>query len=117
MTNITTNILLCAIMLVESGGNPLVWNYKEDALGPLQIRPVFVDDVNRIVGRSAFTYDDRRSVLKSMNMAVIYFQHYGEGKTPQDLARMFNGGPDGWKEETTLPYWEKVKTQIEKFYE
>ena len=36
------------------------------------------------------------------------------GRTPtnEDIARIHNGGPDGYKEESTLKYWEKVKKYL-----
>lgn len=125
MTNITQHILICAMMLVESGGNPLNNNSAEDALGILQIRPIFLEDCNRIMGRAVWEPNDRYSVTESIMMTEEYFRYYGAayiretGKepTPEVLARMFNGGPDGWKEDCTLPYWEKVNKQIKKFFE
>lgn len=125
--NLTTNILLSAMMMVESGGNPLAVNQKEDAVGPLQIRPIMLEDINRILSSDLYTLDDRYSVILSFQMAELFFTHYtthhklytGEDTTPEMLARWWNGGYQGWlnNPSATDAYWEKVKKQIEKFME
>ena len=51
--------LIAAIIQVESGGDTLAYNAKEDAVGCLQIRPIMVREVNRLVGKDSFTLDDR----------------------------------------------------------
>ena len=41
--------LIKAIMAVESSGNPNAYNEAEQSAGILQIRPIMVEDVNRIM--------------------------------------------------------------------
>jgi hypothetical protein len=36
----------------------------------------------------------------------------GRPITDQDRARIWNGGPTGWKRDTTLGYWSKVKKEL-----
>jgi hypothetical protein len=51
----------------------------------------------------------------AIDMFEIYMQRYatkhrlGRKPTLEDMARIHNGGPNGWKKESTKPYWEKVK--------
>lgn len=83
--------------------------------GPLQITTQLVDDVNRIspAGHYRYTYLDRLSEDKAIEMCIIYLMHYGTPQhlghiaTEEDLARMWNGGPDGWKKKATRDYWRK----------
>lgn len=121
MTNITTSILLCAIMQVESGGNPLAKNYREDAVGVLQIRPILVQDVNRILQQhnraKRFTLEDRYIVESSFQMARIYLSYYCEGMSPESKARCWNGGPTGYKKKATLSYWVKVQKVVATFFD
>jgi hypothetical protein len=49
-------ILLAALIQVESSGNPRAYNRAEDAAGVLQIRRIFVDDLNRIYGPPYYTF-------------------------------------------------------------
>jgi len=113
--------LLMPLAMVESGGDPNAYNSAENAAGILQIRPIYVEDVNRILGKDVYTLEDRYSVEKSCEMAVIYLKYYGRlyarkvkrQPTYEVLARIHNGGPDGWAKPSTNPYWEKVKQAIE----
>ena len=34
--------------------------------------------------------------------------------TYEVYARIWNGGPDGWKKRSTLKYWKKVKKELKK---
>lgn len=110
--------LILALLFVESGGVQNPPPGRDGEVGPLQIRTIVVDDLNRL-GYS-FTYDDRHSLEKSKAMCRAYLSHYatrarlGRQPTMQDMARIWNGGPDGWREPETLPYWQKVKRALKK---
>ena len=36
----------------------------------------------------------------------------GRDPTPEDLARIHNGGPNGYKNKLTVKYWEQVKKHL-----
>ena len=36
----------------------------------------------------------------------------GRDPTSEDLARIHNGGPDGYKSKLTIKYWERVKKHL-----
>jgi hypothetical protein len=101
----------------ESYRNPDTRNASEDAVGYLQIRPVMVDDVNRILGHHEFDYSDRWDVDASYRMFVIFMDYYGSiyqrntGNPPTDeiRARMWNGGPKGYAKKSTISYWRDVE--------
>ena len=68
-----------------------------------------------------FTYKDRSDRIKSLRMAEIYLTHYGRHLKKKGvevnmevLSRVWNGGPTGYKKESTEKYWEKVKKELEK---
>ena len=103
--------LIEAIMQVESGGDTLAYNSKEDAVGCLQIRPIMVREVNRLVGKDSFTLDDRWSKVKSIQMFNILRSHLKEASN-EKIARVWNGGYNGHKKQSTIKYWQKVKKQI-----
>jgi len=76
-------------------------------VGDYQIKKIYVDDVNRILGRKEFTYGDRLDLIASRQMVTIYVLYYATGErlsrppTFLDLARLHKGGPDGcWREAT-----------------
>lgn len=104
--------IILALIVVESNGNNNAVGDNGNAVGCLQIHKVFVDDVNRILGRKEFTYQDRKSKDKSIKMALVYLKYYGDvyqkktGKKPtvDVLVRIFNGGPEGYKKQATKEY-------------
>ena len=110
-----TTHLLSAIMFVESSYNDSAYVASEDAVGCLQIRKCMVEDVNRILRRQKsnlrFTYDDRWSRNKSVKMFDVYCKYYGL-VTAEEIARCWNGGPNGMQNEVTTKYWVKVKNKL-----
>jgi hypothetical protein len=114
--NVTDNTkILSALMMVESSNNDSAHAVGEDAVGILQIRKCMVDDINRILQRKKspikFTYEDRWSRYKSIKMFEIYCKHYGL-TTYEEIARCWNGGPQGINNPATANYWKKVQYQI-----
>jgi soluble lytic murein transglycosylase-like protein len=107
------DILIEAIMEVESGGDTLAYNSKEDAVGCLQIRPIMVREVNRLLGKDSFTLSDRWSKVKSIQMFNILRSHL-KGATDEEIARTWNGGYNGKNNPKTLGYWKKVKQYTQK---
>lgn len=111
--------LLDAIEQVESGGDAnAVGDCQE--VGPYQLTKIYVDDVNEILGKNEYTYDDRWDRDKSREMVTIYLHWYheiggyiSENKRFEAMSRIHNGGPDGYKKPSTIPYWLKVKERLE----
>ncbi len=68
----------------------------------------------------AFDYADRWNKYKSELIVRIYLNHYATEKrlsripTYEDMARIHNGGPDGWKKKSTEAYWELIKARLVK---
>jgi len=110
-----------AISIVESGNDPSAVNPEEMAIGLLQIRQIYVDDVNRIA-KTNYKHDDAFNPKKSEEMFLIYARYWGkragrlQGRpvTLEDIARCHNGGPNGFRKESTDLYWERVEYQFEK---
>lgn len=102
-----------ALIEVESGGDPHAVGDGGKAVGVLQIHPVMVRDVNRILGYDRWTLEDRWSAAESRAMFEVYLDHYG-ATSYEEAARKWNGGPRGPSKEATVPYWEKVRIELEK---
>lgn len=105
--------LLRAIEQVESGGNACIGDNGQ-AVGILQIHPVMVEDCNRILGEEKFTLDDRFDAVKSREMFRVYAEHYSKGTSDEVIARRWNGGPKGDTNPNTVPYWEKVREELDR---
>lgn len=108
--------LLAALIAIESGGNDHARG-RHGELGALQVRPCVVADVNRIAGTS-YRWTQMTNRWAALGVFRIYTRHYcsaarlGRQATNQDVARVWHGGPDGWKRRKTLPYWRRVETKI-----
>ena len=115
--------LIKALILVESGGDDSVVGDKhlrDKAYGPLQIRQPVCDDYNRVHGtnyRAGIVLGNRKL---SEKICSWYTNHYatksrlGRSPTDEDRARIWNGGPDGWKRSSTKAYWQKVSRELKK---
>ena len=114
---LTDDPLWRAVVRVESGGNARAYNKSSDAAGIAQITRRLVDDCNRIVGERRFSHDDRWSPRASREMFEIYTRFWGRhyedetGKRCSDeiRARIWNGGPEGYKLGATQEYWARVR--------
>ena len=104
--------LVLAIEQVESGGSPDAVGDGGLAVGVLQIHPIMVRDVNRILGREAYTLDDRRSRTRSYEMFWIYTQHYSADADRETIARRWQGGPRGDQKQATERYWQRVREAL-----
>ena len=103
--------LIDAIIHVESRGDSMAYNKREDAVGVLQIRPIMLREVNRLLGYDKYTLQDRWSKAKSIEMFEVIREHT-TNPTDEKLARNWNGGWNGYKKQSTLKYWNKVKEQL-----
>jgi len=117
---ITDEHLVSALIFVESRGNDsaigdrhLVGN---EAIGALQIRPIMVKEVNRILkiqkSNKRFTLKDRFERDKSIEMFYIWKNYHHKDSEPEVIARNWNGGPKGFKLNRTVKYWNKVEKQL-----
>ena len=69
------DILVSALIQVESSGDTLAVGKTND-VGALQLTPIYVADVNRILGEERYTLEDRRSLKKTLEMFEVYQGHY-----------------------------------------
>ena len=102
-------ILISCLIAVESGGDPEAVGDNGKAIGILQIHDICIRDVNRIYKTKYQWPRDARDPKKARYICYLYLSHYGKGKSIEARARIWNGGPRGYKKKATLPYWEKVK--------
>jgi len=68
-----------ALCSVESGDNPKAYHRSTNAAGILQIRPIYVREINRLM-HTHFTLKDRYSPIKSRQMFDLYQQYYNPKK-------------------------------------
>jgi soluble lytic murein transglycosylase-like protein len=105
---IPIDTLLNAVMAVESNFDTMAYNSKENAVGVLQIRPIMVREVNRLLGENKYTLKDRWNKAKSIEMFNVIRSHL-KGASDEEIARTWNGGYNGKNIPQTMQYWIKVK--------
>ena len=111
--------LINALIYVESRGIDSAVGDKhlgEPSVGVLQIRPIMVREVNRILklqGKSKrFRLKDRFDRQESISMFMVWKSYHHPYDNIEKIARNWNGGPRGYRYDRTLPYWVKVQKQL-----
>ncbi len=79
-----------------------------NAIGPLQIHQCVIDDVNEKFGTN-FTIDDCRKIESAELIARLYIQWWMDAYKEEIAARIFNGGPRGWRKRSTDGYYKKIR--------
>lgn len=116
--------LIPALIWQESGGDD--WaigdkHLKDKAYGCLQIRRPCLIDVKQIRRVPATVMPEHLLGNRVLSIAVFraYMDRYakvelvGKPITDEIMARCWNGGPTGWKRNTTVMYWYQVKKKME----
>jgi len=105
-------LFLAALIAAESGGNSTAVGDRHltnMAYGVCQIRQPYLTDVNRIAGTSYTINQVQSSPTLSCWCVVQYIKHYGERYTRltgnpltmQVAYRIHNGGPNGYRKNST----------------
>lgn len=112
--------LIDALIIVESQGNDNAVgdsHMSQPSIGALQIRPIMVREVNRILRlkgvEDSYNLDDRYDRKKSIEMFMIWKEFHHNDSDEEVIARSWNGGPKGNRNPKTLKYWEKVEDVLE----
>jgi len=110
-----SNSELCkAVHQVESsgrtGGKIIGDNGK--AIGPLQIHFENWKDATDFDKSIGGKYSDCHDLKYSQLIFDAYLRRYGKGKSAEDRARIWNGGPKGNEKSATKRYWKEVKKNL-----
>ena len=121
--------LLNAIKKTESGGDESALGDKHlsnKAYGPFQIRKGYYDDAvkfnpqltaggqsfDNVHGKGSAPYAEE--VVRSYMGRYATEDRLGHPPTPEDIARIHNGGPNGYRNPKTEKYWGKVQSNFDK---
>ena len=112
---------------METGGEDDPLNAVGDqgrSRGPYQIMEDYYNDAVqhdpslRDGGKSYENVSGPGSMEYSRRVIQAYMNRYatetrlGHPATDEDIARIHNGGPNGYQKDSTLGYWEKVKKHL-----
>ena len=85
-----------------------------NAIGPMQIWKIAWTDVKK----DGESYVDCENLDYSLEVFRRYTARYatekrlGHAPTPEDKARIWNGGPNGYKKTSTKSYWSKIEKEM-----
>lgn len=107
--------LLYAIRIVESGDDPTAIGDGGKAIGVYQIWEVYWKDAVEFDPTIGGSYRDCYDPVYADRVVRAYLRRYatesrlGRSPTPMDVCRIHNGGPNGFKKNSTISYWERVE--------
>lgn len=116
ITTMSIAAIISVLISIESSGNDHAIGDGGRARGPLQIHRSVVEDVNRISGRS-YQWSRMTNRAEATQVAQIYLGHYatearlGHKPTGEEVARIWNGGPNGHKRSATDGYARKFNAR------
>ena len=106
--------VLTAIRIVESNDDPDAVGDGGDSIGCYQIQKCYWLDAKEFSDLDG-TYLDCYNRGYADRTVRCYMDRYaterrlGREVTQEDIARIHNGGPNGYKKESTKKYWKKVE--------
>tara|TARA_B100001093_G_scaffold48995_2_gene41614 strand:- start:1454 stop:1963 length:510 start_codon:yes stop_codon:yes gene_type:complete len=116
---VVDSTLIHALINVESRGDSNCLgdlHLGSPSVGVLQIRPIMVREINRILkiqdSKVRYKKKDRFSREKSIEMFYIWKNFHHKDDSDEVIARCWNGGPKGWKRIKTQHYWNKVQKEL-----
>ena len=100
-----------AVSMVESSGDKMAYNAKEQATGLHQVRPIRLRDFNRRTGKS-YKINDMYDPDKSKEV-FLYYCCMNLYKGQEYTCREWNGGTGAVKKRSTKEYYKKVLKYLE----
>ena len=104
-------LLLSALIQIESAGNDLARG-KHGELGALQIKPILVRDVNRLMG-THYAHAQVTNRATATFIANAYLSHYGRNLSDESLARLWQGGPKALKRSSSRAYGKRAMRKLQ----
>ena len=106
--------LILALITVESSGNNDAVGDDGLAYGCLQLHAAYVADAAEFAGtdwvhEDAFDRDTAILIVTAYMARYATKERLGHEPTASDIARIHNGGPNGYKKSATDKYLAKVK--------
>ena len=109
--------LFLAIALAETNNQDTIVNWEKHAYGCVQIRQCVIDDVNnhyhlqyRLV--EALDREVAKQIMVHYLMIYATEARLHHPPTYQDCARIWRGGPNGYRKNWTLLYWHRVQSRL-----
>jgi len=118
MTNVLSFVstIILAMIEVEGDGSPEA--VRGDSVGILQLKRIFVDQVNKIQNHERFSYEDRKNRVKSIRMTRIWIEELLKNHPEYSLKEVvlaFKCGPSGMMKanDQDLDHAQRVQNLVE----
>lgn len=109
-------VFVMALVEVECERNPKAKSNK-NAIGPFQITPIYVKEVNRLYSTN-FTFEDAWNLDKSLTMFNLMNDHYNPSKDIDKAIKLHNPGAGKWYSDRIkqrmkmIRFSEEVRTKL-----
>ena len=112
-----TSYILFVLMTVESGGDINAAGDDGKAIGAFQLHGCYVQDAAEHadlpwVHEDAWFPSQSGQIVKAYMARYATEERIGRPVTVEDICRIHNGGPNGYKKSSTDAYWAKCKKVI-----
>lgn len=102
------DIMIEALIHIESGGDQYAIGKSND-VGILQITPIYVREVNRILGDNVYSLHERTNIQKSLEMFEVYQSYYNPTKDILRAIKIHNPSAGKWYTDKVLNKINKIK--------
>lgn len=107
-SNVKLMKLWGSVIAVESCNGLYTFNKAENAVGIAQIRPIMIEEVNRLLGENRYSHEQ----AWNDSLSFCIFRDYQDKVNPSyDLeigSRLWNGGLSGMNKQSTIKYYQKI---------
>ena len=117
ITDADMDKVLSAMRVVESNNNPDAVGDGGKAIGVYQVWNIYWIDATQYSGiggeyKDCFKSDYADKIVRSYMKRYATEKRLGREVTMEDIARIHNGGPNGYKKQSTKKYWDKVQKEL-----
>jgi len=115
ITDADMDKVLSAMRVVESNNNPDAVGDSGNAIGIYQIWESYWKDGSTGIGgnyKDCFNADYADKIVRRYMKRYATEKRLGREVTMEDIARIHNGGPNGYKKQSTKKYWDKVQKEL-----
>jgi hypothetical protein len=107
---------LNALGKVESNNNDLAIGDNGKAISRFQIWRVCYQDAREYNKTINFSYESLTNKVNAEIIVNSYLSRYCKESIKNNdfekMARIWNGGPSGYKKQSTIKYWDKIKNNL-----
>jgi len=117
ITDADMDKVLSAMRIVESNNNPDAVGDKGKAIGVYQIWNIYWIDATQYSGidgdyKDCFSPEYSDKIVRAFMKRYATEKRLGREVTMEDIARIHNGGPNGYKKQSTKKYWVKIQKEL-----